>query len=498
MTFIERASKSINNLRVLFDLDITQLQSLWVNAGAGVWYVNANGLYPEVDSSLLTGLSVVQTLPAVGSVLVDSTQLVQASSLLECSNNIESFYWDGVNLYISCPAWDSPYLHTINIGIVSGYSREGFTPVNGNAYYASRLIGIPSINKARDPLFWGKIQYEGGSVDLNNADGYLDELGETYNVYGNQARVSIGFADMPIEDYELLFTGFVETLKIDERNLSITFKDKRKQLTKKIIYTCSALNALDAIEEILFDNYAIPYNGLYYDLVEWEAAKLRAFNVTINMQTAESAIEVIQGICESTFGNFITKPDGKYTFKIIQAGDPATFIIPSYDIINYPTATYDPSEVISSTKIGYARDWTTSQSAYTYLNDTSREDEIYQRYKTYNERTFNTYLPNLSDAQDFSDAILAYAGTIRPTIDIEVPIKYWNVEVGDFVEATINRDNVRWFGDRKCEVIRKSFNLDRGTLTLTIKVYGGEIAYRVTTDGEYRFTTDSELRKVGA
>jgi hypothetical protein len=485
MTFLERASKSINNLRVLFDLDITQLQSLWVNAGAGVWYVNANGLYPEVDSTLLTGLSVVQTLPAVGSVLVDSTQLVQASSLLECSENVESFYWDGANLYISCPAWDSPYLHTINIGIVSGYSREGFTPINGNTYYASRLIGIPSINKARDPLFWGKIQYEGGSVDLNNADGYLDQLGETYNVYGNQARVSIGFEDMPIEDYELLFTGFVETLKIDERNLSITFKDKRKQLTKKIIYTCSALNALEAIEEILFTNYSIPYNGLYYDLVEWEEAKLRALNVTINMQTAASSIEIIQGICESTFGNFITKPDGKYTFKIIQAGDPATFIIPSYDIINYPT------------KIGYARDWTTSQSAYTYLNDTSQEEEIYQRYKTYNERTFNTYLPNLAAAQDFSDAILAYAGTIRPTIDIEVPIKYWNVEVGDFAEVTINRDNATWFGERKCEVIRKSYNLDRGTITFTVKKYGGELFDRITTYGDDRVTTDGDFRRVG-
>jgi hypothetical protein len=302
---------------------------------------------------------------------------------------------------------------------------------------------------------------------------------------------------MPIEDYELLFTGFVETLKIDERNLSITFKDKRKQLTKKIIYTCSALNALEAIEEILFTNYAIPYNGLYYDLTQWEAAKLRAFNVTINMQTAQSAIEVIQGICESTFGNFITKPDGKYTFKIIQAGDPAEYIIPAHDIINYPTATYDPSEVISSTKIGYARDWTTSQSAYTYLNDTSQEATIYARYKTYNERTFNTYLPTLADAQLFSNAILSYAGEIRPTIEIEVPMKYWNMEVGDFAEVTINRDNATWFGERKCEVIRKSYNLDRGTITLTVKKYGGEISYRVTTDGSYRFTTEDELRKVG-
>jgi hypothetical protein len=498
MTFTERASQSVNNLRVLFDIDITSLQNLWVNAGAGVWYVNANGLYPEVDSELLSGLSVIQDLPNIGSVLVDSTQLVKASTLLECSENVESFYWDGINLYITCPGWGNPYLSKINIGIVTGYSKEGFTPVGGNSYYESRLIGVPSITKARDPLFWGKIQYEGGSVDLNNGDGGLDLFGEQYNVYGNQARVSIGFADQDISEYELLFTGFIESLSINEENVQISFVDKRKQLTKKVLYSCTNLNALTAIEEILFDHYNIPYNGLYYDTTEWELAKTRANNVTINLQEPESAIEIIQNICESTFGIFITKPDGKYSFRIVQAGDPAEHVIYPDDILNYPNATYDPSEVITATLIGYNRDWTTTGSAYTYLNDTSQEDVIFDRYKTYNERKFDTYLPDLLSAQSFSNRILAYAGEIRPNIELEVPIKYWNIEVGQFLEATINRPRATWFGERKFEVIRKVYNLDRNTITLTVKKYGGEIAYRVTTDGSSRVTTNDELRKVGA
>jgi len=498
MTFAERASRSVNNIRVLFDLDITQLQSLWVNAGAGVWYVNANGLYPEVDSSLLTGLSVVQTLPAVGSVLVDDITLVEASTLLECSNNVESFYWDGVNLYVHCKNHDSPYLHTVNIGVVSGYSKEGFTPIGANQFYTSRLIGVPSISKSRDPLYWGKLQYEGGSVNINNADGNLDLLGESYDVYGNQARISIGFEDQDYSEYQRLFTGFVETLQIDERNCSISFKDRRKQLTKKIIYACSSLNALEAIEEILNVNYGIPYNALYYNTTLWDAAKPKAYNVTINMQTAQSAIEVIQSICESTFGVFMTDPDGKYSFKVIRPGDAAEFIIPEYDILNYPVATYDPSEVISSTKVGYARDWTTTGSAYTYLNDTTQEATIYARYKTYNERTFNTYLDDITAAQVFSDVILDYSGTIRPTIDIEVPIKYYDIDVGDFAEITINRPHATWFGLRKCEIVRKVYNLDRNTITFTIRKYGGEIAYRITTDGYMRLTTENEIRKVGA
>jgi hypothetical protein len=258
------------------------------------------------------------------------------------------------------------------------------------------------------------------------------------------------------------------------------------------------LNALEAIEEILLDNYEIPYNGLYYTQPLWEDAKTKALDVTIAMVKEEKAIDVIQKICESTFGIFLIDPMGRYSFKIIKSTDPASFEIPEHDIINNPRATYDPSEVITSTRIGYARDWTTTASAYTYLNDTSQETTIFERYKTYNERTFDTMLANITDAQTYSDNILEYSGTIRPKIEIEVPIKYYTMDVGDFAEIEINRSRATWYGLRKCEVLRKVYNLDRNTISFTVKSYGGEISYRVTTDGEYRFTTDDYLRKVGA
>lgn len=496
MSIIDYSAKSVGSARVLFNMDITQENTQWVNNGAGIWAVNADAIYDWVDSTLLTGFT-AQNIPQVGSVLVDYVQLTEAATLLECSDNPGTFYWDGETLYIHIEDSSSPYLHVISLGIVTGYSDVGFTPTGSSIPYDSRLLSVPSINQSRDPLYWGKIQYEGGTVTINNADGENDLLGESYNVYGNQARIYLGFTDLDISDYELLFTGFIETLRINEQNITIAFKDKRKSLTKKITYSCTDKNALEAIEEILFDNYELPYNGLYYNTTKWETEKAKALNVTIDMQSAESAIEVIQNICNSTFGMFITDPDGKYSFRIVRPGDAAIHKIPESDIINYPTLTYDPSEVITSTLIGYAKDWTTTGSAYTYLNDTSKEDDIFEKYKIYNERKFDTYLANISDAQTFSDIILAYAGTIRPTLEIEVPIKYWNVQVGEFADVEINRPAASWLGERKCEVLRKTFNLDRNTITLTIKKYGDELSYRITTDGYMRVTSDNYLRKVG-
>jgi len=497
MTFQQRADKSVNNLRVIFAMDITVENEQWVNAGVGVWVVNTDALYENVEDELLSWFT-PQSFPAIGSVLSDSIQLVEASTLLECSDNEASFYFDGTNLYVHLENGDSPYIHTVSVGVVFGYSREGFTPIGARTHYASRLLGVPSISKSRDPLYWGKLQFEGGSAELNNGDGGLDQLGEDNNAYGNQARVLVGFEDQPYTEYERLFTGFVDTLNVDERSVTVSFKDKRKQLTKNILYSCTDLNALEAIEEILLDNYEIPYNGLYYDMDLWEDAKSKALDVTIAMTKEEKAIDVIQKICESTFGIFLTDPIGRYAFKIIRKADPATYEIPEHDIINNPSATYDPSEVITSTLIGYERDWTTTGSAYTYLNDTSQEASIFDKYKTYNQRTFDTMLGNVVDAQRFSDQILEYSGTIRAKVDIEVPLKYYTMDVGDFAEIEINRSNSTWFGLRKCEVLRKVYNLDRGTISFTVKIYGSEISYRVTTDGEYRYTTSDELRKVGS
>lgn len=497
MTFQDYANRSVSNLRILFNIDITQINSQWVNAGAGVWVVNEDALYPYVDSTLLIGFS-AQFFPAIGSVVVDGTILAQSPTLVYCCNNDNTFYWDGSNLYIHIAGGDAPFYHNMELGVANGYSQDGETPVGSAVNYPSRLLSVPSISLARDPLFWGKLQYEGGYADLNNGDGEFDLFAETYNVYGNQARVLIGFKDLPITEYERLFTGYVETMSIDQERASISFKDKRKQLSKQITYSCTALNGITAIQEILLNNYGIVYDSTYYDMVAWEDARSKAANVTISATSAQSTIDLIEGICRSIFGIFVVDRNGKYAAKIVRPGDASTFEIPSADILNYPRSVYNPAEVVTSVRVGYARDWTTSGSAYTYYTNTSQESSIYSKYRVYNERTIDTFLPDLSAAQVFSNVILDYAGTVRPIMDIEVPLKYWDVEVGDFGEIEIDRPYATWYGLRKCEVIGKAFNLEQKTITLTIKKYGGEIAYRVTTDGLYRASTDGALRKAGA
>jgi len=498
MTLPEYAFRSVGEPRFLIDIDITQINSQWVNAGAGVWYVNNDAIYAYVDSTLANWLT-AQTMPNVGSVLVDNEQLAKASTLLECSENENTFYWDNSNLYVYTPNGSSPYIHTILIGIVHGYSKEGFTPSGSKTFYEGRLLSIPIISQSRDPLFFGKLSYEGASIELNNGDGYFDTFGEDYDVYGNQTRVLFGYSGMDISEYVLLFTGFNESLSISEEKVTINLADKRKQLTKEIIYSCTSQNAMDAIVDILYTEYEIPYNSVYYDTYTWDYFTTLAPDITINMQESEPAIDVIQNICLSCFGLFIINPDGKYSFNIVRPGDAAKGEIPELDILTSHSITYDSTETLTSTKIGYDKDWTKSEaSAYTYLTDTSRESAIYSIYKTYNQKTFNTYLITLTDAQIFSDVVLDFSGELRPTLTITVPLKYYMLEVGDMVDVEIRRPTVNWLGLRKCEIIGKQYKLDNLTIEFTVKIYSGQYYYRITTDGYYRSDTDSKLRRTGA
>jgi hypothetical protein len=480
MTLTQYNEKSVSDRRILFEIDQTQINLQWINAGVGVWYVNFDNLYPEVETDLIPAWFTVQLFTNIGSVQVVGVPLTQSATLLLCSENEGTFYFDitANELFIHLNLGLDPLLRSsqIHIGVVYGYSFHSFIPIGIDLPYEGRLLSIPQINKSRDPMYWGKIQFEGGSVSLNNADGFFDQMGEDNNVYGNTTRVKFGYRDLPISEYATVFVGYAEKLEISSTQLQLSFKDKRKQLSKAITYSCTNKNALEAIEELLLDNYGVAYNTVYYDITQWEIAKALAYTVTLNYTKETEVIKIIEDICASIFGLFIVEVDGRYSFKITSPSDlSGTLVIPNDDIINDFSLAYDPLQIISSTKIGYAKDWTTTGSAYTYLVDTSQEASIFSSYKTYSQKTFDTSLPDLTQAQDFSDRILEYASIVRAQTKIEVPIKYWTLDIGDFVDVQLNRSATNWMGWRKCEILSKDFELDKGTIVFGIKKYGSEL-----------------------
>lgn len=503
MTFQQNIEKSVSSPITLIELDINSINLQWINIGSGIWKVSFDNIYPEVDSTLLDGFT-IQYFTNIGSVQCDNDILTKVSTLLEVTNNYQSFYFDDANntLYITITNYDSPYCHNIFIGQVYGFCKKEFIPINSSLIYEGRLTKIPELGISRDPLFFGKIAFDSISLDIINSDGQLDTFADSLNIYGNSARILFGYEDLDYQDYNLLYTGFIENIKITEDLVSINLVDKRKQLTKKVYYACTNKNALDAIVEVITTSYQkISYNNLFFNTIEWEEAKLLAPAITITPEadSTEEVITIIENICKSIYGLFLSEEDSRFSFKFINTSALPTIVIPREDILlDSLEINYDPTEVISSIKVGYNKN--DLAGTIDYYTDTSYEYSVYNKYKTYKEETFDTYLPSLSDAQDFATTIMDYVKDVHGSLKIIVPMKYYSVEFSGVLDCEINRINSTMLGYKKCEVLSKKYDLENNYIVLELRIISNSIVYeynyRIISDGNTRVTQDGDERYI--
>ena len=474
MAFAEEIAKSVNDPRVLLELDISQLNIQWVNIGAGIWESNALNLYAYVDASLFPAAYTAQAFGFVGSVQEDGTELTKVDTLAEVTTNATSFFYNSVtrSLYIRLSNYDEPWLHTVRIGIISYFSFDEFTP-SGAVTPAGRLVSIPNVSIARDPLFYGKLSYGGGEATIANQDGELDSLGQDNSIYGNKARIKVGFAGIDISAYYQLFTGYIGNISIGEQHARVQLLDKRAQLTKPIAYTCTAQNALDTIKDILTTNFPITYTSAHFETTTWTALTSSVGNVTIGIPDTPKgklpAIEVIEQICTSVFGLFLSNREGKYTFKLVNTSATASSTLQAIDFRGEHNISYDPTQVISSVKVGYARDYATTGDQYQYVTDPTRQSSVFNAYQTYNEQTFLTLLPDATAATAYASTILDYFDAVHGKDNWELPLSYYDRGIGDIVDAQIRRPQKTMIGTTKSEIVSIDYDLNKNSIYTTIR-----------------------------
>lgn len=462
--FTEQIDKSVSNPHVLFEMNRTVHNDQWVNIGAGIWEVDFTASYPFVDDpDFLDGFTTVYA-GGISQLKIDSAVASQQSSLVSLSSAAgPSWFYDSGSriLYVRFPDSDEPWAYDAEIYFIYGYSFSPVAPSGALTLYDARLRTIPDLRKARDPLYFSRLTFEGGRVELINTDGEFDNAGELADIYGNVARILYGFDGMAYSDYVVLFTGYVGEAVITEDSFTLDVRDKRKQLTKYLAsYSCTAMNALDSIVDILTKGYTdIAYTSDYFDTTAWAAAKASAPNITMNWTTPKSVIALIEDVCVSVFGIFDTDINGKFTFRYVGGNHSYSGTIPKEDILSKHRIYYDPTEVISSVCIGYNRDWATVLDPYTRTYNDDYEAEVYEKYKTYNQQEFDTMLINLSDARSLAGTIISYTKDVHGTLDITVPMAYYGYEVGDDIYVEIHRDAQSMLGTKGCEILSKTYKL---------------------------------------
>ena len=217
----------------LMELDYLSVQRTWFNYGPGTWYVSFSMLYPNIGVDFLNGIT-GQPITAIGSMLIDGIAATGVASAADVMSTPNSWYFDAVprTLYVHATDGNPPELHVISMGVTYGCADS---PQNLNSiYYEPRLLSIPTLTKSKDPLFFGRIACDGGSVGLKNADGLFDLLAEDgAALFGATIRFLQGFAGDAYAAYELLGSSQVQNVGVSQEEFTVHFIDRRAFLCAK-------------------------------------------------------------------------------------------------------------------------------------------------------------------------------------------------------------------------------------------------------------------------
>ena len=361
------------------------------------------------------------------------------------------------------------------------YAKKYFTPVNSTHLYEGRLISAFDIGTKRDALTWGVLEYSGGSITLNNADGYFNQyVTDNWFVgwYGSSVTIKFGYEQLPLADYITLWTGYIESVSLTNTNFVLTVAENRKILDNVDIQASWInINAMTVIKEAILLAYPdITYDSAYFDTVSWEAVAAQNILVSVDMVDMKKASEVIQDVSNSIFGIFYTNEYGKYSYKILNLDAHCTNTIQSNDIIEIPEITFDTSDIVSSVIVycDIDEDIQTSEYAVT-VEDYTRENYVYNNYGIKNNKEYLTYLPNATAACSFAIKYLDYTCDVHGTFSITVPMKYYYLTIGDTVFVNPkNVGNNEFLGMKKCEILGKTYLLDTAMIQFDLRIYYDE------------------------
>lgn len=248
--WLDWAAQAVSEKIVLVEMDIGREQTAWYNVRAGVWghkfFTSKTTPHSLGKGNLgygpLGGSGNVKTgnttFPrAIGTAISDNVDLTEQATLASVQTNINSYWYDRdtSNFYIHCADNDDPAIKTVILGMTMALSNKAINI--DDAYFEPRVLGIPTLSKTKDPLFFGIIKHDGGSIEYDNHDGFFDTISDDY-LFGRPITIRYGGnyhgLTMPYENYRKVFTGHVENSSQSWETFSVDVVHNIKRLAKTI------------------------------------------------------------------------------------------------------------------------------------------------------------------------------------------------------------------------------------------------------------------------
>ena len=558
----------------LVEIDFGMLQTQWFNWTAGVWYVDFDAIYALIDPVYLVGVSAQSSVGSVGSVMDNGVQLTTVASVALCISTNSSYYWDSLDrrIYIHLSGGSEPAIRVVVIGLTAGVSN--IACFYNATYYEPRLKSSPAISKTKDPLFFGRVSFDGGMIGIDNTDGGYDSIiSGGSSLWGGAVRIKQGFDTDTYASFLKMAAGVVDSVTINRDLLQISMIDKRKNLSRmaprrvfdigtypninysnlgkpiplaygllynvpcicvneeatapttwdfkvcdctdhpiqsfdqiysdgiKVTATTSSIangtfslnggdfkvgttvtadihgytsagvliqNGATVILDLMNLYLGITYIATYFNTTEWAAATALCANVGLFVKDATEVFSIIEDICTSCMMNMIQQDDGVYTLRKYDPARAIDQILNWDELLDTPSIQYDTTAVITSTLVGYNRNW--ALGSFKRLHDTSQEATIYGIYNVYREKGFDTLLTSDADAQTYSTAMLSLYGKVTTKVTARFKLQPVGRELMDFVMLPVYRQSKAMLGSIKTEIYSISKDLLGATVELGCRV----------------------------
>jgi hypothetical protein len=182
--------------------------------------------------------------------IIDYSPYYKATSLSECMETDASWFVDGASLYVhaqdSYPVW---FYYSKQYGAIFGFTNKGVRRFNRITYFPM-IRGIPQVSEEVDPIEFGKMGYQSGSLVLANDTKYFDQMAA---VFGNDVNLKIGVDDGKYSSLKPIAKYWVENYSPTIQEVKFALKDKRELLSAKAPNTYFDATAYPDIEDSKID-----------------------------------------------------------------------------------------------------------------------------------------------------------------------------------------------------------------------------------------------------
>ena len=355
------ASKKI----AIVEID-TPLYFTWNNYQSGIWFA-------YVPAAKQTDTDDYGNIAYIGnddsqyynfqSVNVNGELYSEVASLSLCISTNKSWFYDTANekIYIHFESFEPPCVYAVIApGAAIGFTNQIDQTTNNyfeDIYYEPLITGIPNFTKKKDSLFFGLIQYQGGSISFDNTGGYFDNFA-TRDLYGQPVRIKLSFEGLDYSDSLLVYSGRVEDFIHDFKTFKLNVIDIRKLLSRKL-----PINVFNTTDYPSMDNKLI---GIPIPLIYGPGVKVPAYKTSsghwkfadTTYNNIDSGITVYNKKTEATFSHSGTGADGTFTgadtddklyVTCSQSTkknglDIITDLLETYEGIDYNSSNYDTTE----------------------------------------------------------------------------------------------------------------------------------------------------------